>query len=422
MEFDEESARAVLGALDDEPDTPPAISISRAVAEGRKRRRARRVGGYSAAAGVTALMLVGVAVAVPAWRGGHSSPTSGAPSSVATSNRAATPTNAAWAATYPAVPEVKAPTQCQIKKLPLPDGRKMSLVTGADPSGRFLLGRTYPDPLKSFHYNMVIWDRLVPKAVEVPGDDQDLKDINTHGVAVGDSYVGAGLTAWLYRDGKVSKLPGGDGAEARAINEANVVVGGRNSKPIVWRSIDSKPVELPLPAGADSGEAMGIDEDGTIVGFVATSGPNSRVEHTPYAWLPNGLGQELKVPAPASGKAVDPADPGAHAFTIRNGWVIGNANHSAVRWDLRTGEPRVFPQFFVQAESVNTHGWQVGTDPTGRAVFLSDSGTVVLPDLAPHKAGESTNIPSTVSDDGKVIGGQEDDQAGVIRAVVWTCA
>jgi uncharacterized membrane protein len=45
---------------------------------------------------------------------------------------------------------------------------------------------------------------------------------------------------------------------------------------------------------------------------------------------------------------------------------------------------------------------------------------VVLPDLARHGARD-TNIAATLSDDGRVIGGQSDDAAGVLQAVAWRC-
>jgi uncharacterized membrane protein len=294
--------------------------------------------------------------------------------------------------------------------LPLPDGRKMALVTGADPSGRFLLGRTYPIPVSSGDYNVVVWDKRTPTIVPIRGMDQELNDINTSGVAVGLSYGDSGTTAWLYRRGKVSKLPGGDGAEAWAINEANTVVGARNRKPVIWRSLDQAPVELPLPEGATAGEARDIDEDGTIVGSVGMG----YVVDRPYVWLPDGSGHPLALP--------DSGPQAGNAFSIRNGWVNGVLGASGVRWDLRTGDPRVFLQFQIRANRANRYGWQVGPDLQGRGLFLSDAGPVVLPDLALHKAGESTNLPTTISDDGRVIGGQADDRAGVIRAVVWTCS
>jgi hypothetical protein len=47
---------------------------------------------------------------------------------------------------------------------------------------------------------------------------------------------------------------------------------------------------------------------------------------------------------------------------------------------------------------------------------------VVLPALAAHEPGNLKNIATTVSDDGRTIGGQSDDSNEVIRAVVWRCS
>lgn len=413
MHLDEESARWVLGPLDGEPDTPSGVNIHRAIMEGRRRRRARRVSGYAATAGLTVLVLVGAAAAANGWLSPQASSatfqTSGSPEPTV-STSAAEPTL-----------RPQAPTRCRISTLPLPDNREIALVTGADPTGRFLLGRTYPHPSASLEvgsrgeYHVIVWDRRRPTIVPLHGIEQVLTDITSTGVAVGNSYDKTGTTAWLYRDGKLSKLPGGAGGEANAINEANAVVGVRNRKPVIWPSVDQAPVELPLPADAIIGFASAIDEDGTVVGSVAAKGQAER----PYVWLPNHIGQTLRLPdrGPQS-----PRDPKASAYTIRNGWVTGNVNKIAVRWDLRTGEPHMFPQFLVQASTVNAYGWQVGAGPTGRALLVSDADPVVLPGLPAQKPGESANIPQTLSDDGRVIGGQADDRTGNIRAVVWTCS
>jgi hypothetical protein len=46
---------------------------------------------------------------------------------------------------------------------------------------------------------------------------------------------------------------------------------------------------------------------------------------------------------------------------------------------------------------------------------------VRLPELAPHPPGRLTTIPSTLSDDGRLVAGQSDDASGTIQAVVWRC-
>jgi hypothetical protein len=419
MQIDEGSADVVLRTLDELPETPSTVDIERAVADGRRRRQAKRIGGYGAAAGCTALVLIATTAIAGTWRGSEQpSPGTSMP---ATSDAAP-----------PAPP---APKACTLSKLPIPDGRAMALVTGGDPTGRFLLGRTYPPPASAgggMDLHIVIWDRLQPTMVAVPGDDQSLIDINTSGVAVGNSFD-PGETAYFYRDGRVGRLPGGQGVAVRAINDAGTVVGsGDHGQPLIWHSVDQSPVALPLPPDAVTGVAFDIDEDGTVIGAVG----RDRFTTRPYVWLPNGTGRELAIPADLAASASVPAFPPsadgrkagtrsvplAIVYNIRNGWITGRIGMTPVRWNLRSGEVRTFPEFAGMADGVNRHGWQVGIDRQGRAMLVSDAGPVILPDLATHTAGGLQNIPNTVSDDGTVIGGQSDDRDDVIRAVVWTCS
>jgi uncharacterized membrane protein len=272
--------------------------------------------------------------------------------------------------------------------------------------------------------HVVIWDRRAPRMVALPGDDQSLIDVNRNGVAVGNGWADAGTTSYFYRNGTVAKLPGGDGAAVRAINDAGMIVGTRNEKPVIWRSVDRSPVLLPLPAGATTGAAIDIDEDGTVIGVVGKDNTANR----PYVWLPNGGGHDLALPSgvPAAtnkpGGKPSRAVTTASVFHISHGWVTGRVNATAVRWNLRTGETHTLPDFGVAADNINRYGWQIGINAAGRAQFLADAGPVLLPELAPHQPGGLTNIPTTLSDDGTIIGGQSDDRNGVIHAVVWTCS
>jgi uncharacterized membrane protein len=432
MRLDEEPAGAVLGLLDEDPARPSTVDVRRAIAEGRRRRCVRRVGGYAVAAGVTGLMLMGTSLAVVTWDG--SAPdTTGAPE---TSNGPA------------AEVAPPAPTTCAIRELTTPDGRKMALVTGGDPSGRFLLGRTYPaqgsaDDGMGLH--VVVWDKLQPTLVTVPGDDQSLQDINSSGTGIGISFTDSGVTSWLYRGGAVTRLPDGDKAQVAAINEAGIAVGSLGDsptvgKPVIWRSVDQAPKELPLPAGTSTGRASDIDEDGTIIGAVG----NGLADMRAYVWSPDGVGRELPVPADLAATASEEAaseqansgkGPGKRglvpdagkvpltmAYNIRNSWVSGRIRAVAVRWNLRTGDVSRYPDLDGYAGAVNRHSWQIGIDAQGRAVFRPDRGPVVLPELASHSPGGLQNIPTTLSDDATVIGGQSDDKDGVIHAVVWTCS
>ncbi|MET8150440.1 hypothetical protein ACIBSW_09655 [Actinoplanes sp. NPDC049668] len=392
----------LLRQLDDEPRTPSTVDVRRAVADGRRRLRARRAAGYGGAAAVTAIAVAGTSFAAGVvGRDAPEHPATGAAPSVA-----------------PA-----APTGCTLGRLPVPDKEPMALVTGGDNTGRYLVGRTYP---KAGGYQAVIWHDGKVRKVMLPGDlEESLPDVNSAGTAVGWSYTSGGPVPFVYRDGEVSKLPGVAHGSAYAINDAGVIVGDDDRAALLWPSATAEPRRLPVPAGASEATAADIDEDGTVAGSVG---------RRPYVWFPDGTHRELPMPV-LDGK---PATTG-HVFAIRNGWATGVAAggagakgdarskaageasvSAAVRWNVRTGEARVFADLTMGATAVNAHGWQVGTDRQGRAVLVADR-TVVLPDLAAHEPNGLGNIASSVSDDGRTIGGQSDDATGTIQAVVWRC-
>ncbi|GAA4672740.1 hypothetical protein [Phytohabitans rumicis] len=399
----------LLRSLDDEPRTPSTVDIQRAMTVGR-RRRIRRTIGYAGAATVTALAVAGASFA-----GGlltHAAPqvgTTGTPRAATTTAPPATP-----------------PTRCTLNRLPAPDNAPMALVSGADPSGRYIVGRSYP---KAGGYQAVIWHDGKATKVMLPGDlEEALRDVNSTGTAVGWSYVGGseettGQVPYVYHNGKVSQLPGVRRGSASAINDAGAIVGDDdNGAALLWPSPTANPTRLPVPAGTSEAMARDIDEDGTIVGTV----DNER----PYVWLPDGTHRELALPD-LDGKPAATA----RVFSVRNGWATGVATNGegrkgdpalggkavAVRWNIRTGEVRVFDALSSAANGVNAHGWQVGTDQQGRAVLVADAVTVVLPDLHSHTPNGLSNIATTVSDDGRTVAGQSDDATGTIQAIVWRC-
>ncbi len=238
-------------------------------------------------------------------------------------------------------------------------------------------------------------------------------------LAVGWSYAGKsdadiGPVPYAYQAGRETRLPGVVRGSAEAINEAGAIVGqdDRARAAVVWASTTAKPVRLPVPAGTSSATASDVDEDGTTVGTLD--------DEAPYVWFPDGTHRRPPLPKVAGGPV-----PAARAFTVHNGWATGVGDLEratvALRWNVRTGEVRVFDQFAIRAGTANAHGWQVGTDSQGRGLLVANGRTVVLPDLAFHEPGGLTNIASTLSDDGRIIAGQADDRKGDIQAVVWRC-
>ena len=430
----------LLQSLDDEPRTPSTVDIRRAIAAGGRRRRTRRGVGYAGAATVTALAVAGASVAggLVAHAPPHAAVT-GAPRTTASTPPQAQytiPGTAGWSA-----PAATPPTSCTLNRLPAPDNAPMALVSGADPTGRYIVGRSYP---KAGGYQAVIWHDGTSQKVMLPGDlEESLRDVNSTGTAVGWSYVGGseadtGPVPYVYHDGKVSKLQGVRRGSAYAINDAGAIVGDDTGHAaLVWPSATANPIRLPVPAGTAEATASDIDEDGTTVGTIN----NER----PYVWFPDGTHRELPMPSLDGEQAAT-----ARVFSIRNGWATGVATNGlgrkgngtnaasspestgtgegakgaqtgAVRWNVRTGEVRVFGELEIGASTANAQGWQVGTDEQGRAVLVAGAATVVLPDLASHQPGGLSNIATTLSDDGRTIAGQSDDATGTIQAVVWRC-
>jgi uncharacterized membrane protein len=331
------------------------------------------------------------------------------------------PGNAGWRA-----PAATAPTRCTLDRLPVPGGAPMALVSGADPTGRYIVGRSYP---KSGGYQAVIWHDGTARNVMLPGDLEELlQDVNSTGTAVGWSYAGgrdadAGPVPYVYHDGKVSELRGVRRGSAYAINDAGAIVGDdAGHAALVWPSATAKPIRLPVPAGTSEATARDIDEDGTTVGTINGA--------RPYVWFPDGTHRELPLPSLDGVQATT-----GQVFSIHNGWATGvatnglgrkgiatkNAKMGAVRWNVRTGEVRVIVALKVFGSTVNAQGWQVGTDQRGRAVLVAGAATVVLPDLASHQPDGLSTIATTLSDDGRTIAGQSDDATGTIQAVVWRC-
>ncbi len=305
------------------------------------------------------------------------------------------------------------PTGCVIELLPVPDGEPMALTSGVDPTGTYIVGRTYPE---GGGYRGVIWKDGEPTAVDLPGDEEEsLSDVNSAGTAVGWSYLDLeNPIPYVYRGGQVSALPGLKYGYATEINDAGMILGqDAEGAPLVWPSATEEPTLLPLPEGTGFATANGLDEDGTIVG-------NLDFER-PYVWFADGTHREIPLPV-IDGVQADSGLVG----DVRNGWVVGWASRPGgpgsvgFRWNLHTGESRLFDEFPAGAYAVTGQGWQVGTDGDFRALYVTDTGAIKLPALF-EPAPTFTTLPDAVSDDGTLVTGQSVDSAGVIQPVVWRC-
>jgi hypothetical protein len=401
---DEKFGADLLRPLAAVPRSASRVDITRAIDDGERRlSRARWVRSSTAGMAVALILVGGWALARPALRS--------APPTPAASPSAASPSASpsASASTGPRTPVP--PTTCALHRLPVPAGQPAkSLVTGADPTGRYILGRTYPAGPR-----VVIWHDGQVRKVAMTGSDPELNDVTSTGVAVGTSFVGGSsdkTSAWVYRNGRISRLPGGNAA-AYGINERQVIVGSVNGRPALWRTPTSQPTMLATPGRGWAGWAVGIDEDGTVVGRLQ-SAPD-KPEYG-YLWRPNGRLEKLAVPT-LRGKAVTTYT----ADSIRNGWVVGWARLDegdigylgAPLWNLHTGAVDMSDERLL-ATAVNRYGWTVGDN---RLVI---GGTVSLPDFGENPLPGGSTHAYSISDDGATVAGQV-DLHGQPVAVVWKC-
>jgi hypothetical protein len=249
------------------------------------------------------------------------------------------------------------------------------------------------------------------------------------GVAVGGSYVGGKLSAWLYRDGTVSRLSGEE-AWALGINDHGVVIGMRAlpdaiQRPLVWRSLGDTAQDLPLPAGAVGGMPRDIDTDATIVGIVNLT---DRDPGHGYLWLPDGQHRQLPMPTVDGVQAVSYLPTAVHNGIVDGIAYVDIKNRTRevpVLLDLRTNTFTI-PIRDVSSPVGNGRGWLAGGATDG-AVLTDGVTRIVLTPLAPPVAGDpiatSERRPQikVLSDDARVIAGQALDVNGVTRAVVWRC-
>ena len=402
---DEDYGAALLRPLDRDPSGPSTVDVMRAVEDARRYRRRAGIAGVAGVVAATARVVTG-GVTVVGW--GRHAPTAIDSRPPAASTTVASPS--------PSPPAPAGPTTCAMQRLPVPAGQPpKSIVTGGDPTGRYILGRSYPGGQS---HPLLIWDNGQVRTVAMQGQDQELWDITSTGtIAVGSSFIGDQQVAWVYHDGVTTRLQGGSGYASGVIDQG-VIVGAIGNKPVMWRSASSAPTVLSLPAPGWVGTVDGIDEDGTMVGQVSDGkNPDSVVG---YLWHPDGTGERLPVPV-ANGKPVT----SYLARAIRGDWVVGWASQAvdrgsyiyAPRWNLRTGEVDV-TSFPGVANAINAEGWIAGEIRYRAAV--GGGAPLTLPDLGSSEPA-AANIAYTISDDGAVAAGQVQSANGDPVAVEWQC-
>ena len=310
----------------------------------------------------------------------------------------------------------------------MPETNQMAVVSGADPTGHYMVGRVYKN---SHPTQVIVWHDGQFKALTMAGSDPSLVDITSAGVAVGLSFSsGLNSNGWIYQDGQLTKLKGPYGAQPVAIADNGTIAGTESTKdaqayPIVWHSPTSTAARLPLPGPDWRGYVNDVDSDGTIVG---TINPRTNFEaRQGIVWHPDGSYQLLPLPtgvvAGANGMMVH----SIRAGTITAAGTVSDKQRmtmTPVLYRLSTGKFTPLPKANLSIWAGNAHGWIVGeSGPFGiPTVYTPTTGNVRLPTLVPHSTSfPSSGIATTISDNGLIIGGQDIDAKNVIHAVGWTC-
>jgi hypothetical protein len=399
---DEQEARRLLRPLAGEPDKPARLDVPRAMADGRRRRRTRWWATGVAVAALTATSVAGGTLAVAAIDRSDPAP-----------RRLITPAPSLSVA----APRVSGPAACTVTRLPTA-GVAKAVVTGGDPTGRYLVGRLYRTSDRDFNRGLVVWrDGRIVAETRMPGGDGAIEDINADGVGVGYSLSGEDPIPYAYRDGRMSRLKGGSGT-THAVNRTGVIVGQVGEQAARWESATAAPEKLKVPAGTRVSTAIDIAEDGTILGTVESA--RSTIEQTGYLWRPDGTGDYLPLPIMDNVRA-DFFWP----ESINNGWVTGRGGKDDTngtwfayfRYRIDAGRYQRLPDEAGMPARVAANGWVLaaGASPT----IISDLGVTRLPGYRKEQEYQL----SSFSDDGLVAGGHSTGltEGTDNQPLMWRC-
>lgn len=199
-------------------------------------------------------------------------------------------------------------------------------------------------------------------------------DINVHGVVVGrcgdqsNGMLDGRAVLWAANDQvtDLGTLPGDVAAYATGINDQSVVVGAsvRNSlpRPARW-SLFGMVTALAMPEGGASGEALGINNSGAIVGDVRITAPSRPSVDVAVRWTADGTATRLD-------GFSEGFRSGARGINSA-GTTVGDATHEkdrqrhAARWELGPAEdigtlPDTPRGSVTSASAVNDSGVIVG--------------------------------------------------------------
>ena len=304
------------------------------------------------------------------------------------------------------------------KVLTVPAGGSTANFVFIDPTGRYVASGN------------VLWHDGVPKLI--PGGDGATQftafAVNASGEAVGTS----GVVAAVYRDGRVTKLTGGDPVGPTGINAAGDVVGyvgligNFGWSAVVWRAgHPDTPQVLPRLAPDGSTNAWAITDNGTILGDALDGRvtPDANPIQYAYEWLPDGTGRKLAMPPGYQFASVRSASGDWAAGFVGQQTLSGTVPKSQkpAMWDLRTGKVTI-PTASSEID-VDSLGELLvpGGEAGGRSYVLSGGKQIPLRPPAGTDMTTNTYMATDMNSDGTVVVGALIDENHVTTPLVWRC-
>ncbi|MFI6677326.1 hypothetical protein [Kribbella sp. NPDC050470] len=296
---------------------------------------------------------------------------------------------------------------CRVHRLPQPALPGDSVVTGGDPSGRYLIGARWTTPEEG---TPLLWIDRRLRELRTPYERALIKDVNASGVLVGAGSRGA----WRYQDGRFTTLASlrpGYVTDAVAINARGDILGISHDPAtfeahvLVWPAGQpDRPRELTPPPGASSDHlyAVDIDDDGTVVG-----GSYSPMT-VGYIWPRGGAARVLHGPAD---------EPHVYTWKIRGGWIagglIGADGEIPAAWRSRGRAANVLG-VVGRARAVNRHG-DLAVSGAELPAAIAHHGGRIVP--LPGVDGPDRGAVVTLSDSGVAAGWLIDGPRA--RPVLW---
>lgn len=325
----------------------------------------------------------------------------------------------------PTVASTVAPSACASSPLPLPPDANGLDIRAVDPAGRLVVA--VPNH-NAEEMGAMLWTDGGQPQLLTAAKDVTVAGVNASGVIAGTRRTAgvSGVQAVVIRDGKVVALPTpgtaaftsatGINARGDVVGTAGLKAGGERA--VLWPA--GAPTATLLTVGTRSTKAVGITDDGVVVGNAGD------LPHG-FRWAADGAGTALAVPAGYLK---------AGARAVSGGWVLGWAEAEGVeqdgklvddpahpsrgvRWNLHTGAVEMLDKM-VNPMAVGASGVTAGAiDGTGRPAVWRDGVPFVLPMPMPDPA---PSVIDWVGPDGHtLIGTVRHDDLGAQLAVWRGC-